>query len=644
MHAAWATAAMIQRLRRQTRRRRSDDTAALSGVSEHLHGDASLDDRLLPRTTRDARLRRRAARRHRRRPSARPLYVYSAGDHRARATARSTRRSAATRTRSTTRSRPTRRWPSCGCCASSAAAPTPTRAARSKSRCAPASSRRDRLHRRRQDAATSSSGRSRSASQPSTPNRPASSSASTPSPRARDARARGRSRQSRHRRQSHPHISTGLQDQQVRRAARRRAGALPDVGRAPALAARRPARPHRAPRSRSSIRSPRRAPLVALAAGAADEGHRARAPRSRRRTGHLLRRTPVPSRRGLRRGDLSRVSAHRPHRSCSSRAARSSGPPGVLVTRVVDLKPQPGGERVRRRRRRHDRAAAAGAVRRLPPHRAGGAARAAPRAVRRRRARLREQRHRSAATGSCRPSRSATWWPCSTPAPTASVMASNYNRRPLPPEVLVDDGSWRVIRRRQTIDELRGARSVGQLRRLSAGSAHRVRRPRSERQGDAGEPLRDRLERHGHDARGSPRFPTTAPRSARRSRRALHGEREYAPDVMQLLYVANRYERQAGARAWLAAADRHLCDRYSPRASPTARRRAWTPRGSPTSSAFLPPARPHASCSTSRPRRPSRARRSGRDRYERDLALLTRVRESYRRQAAAQGWAAGRRA
>jgi diaminopimelate decarboxylase len=35
-----------------------------------------------------------------------------------------------------------------------------------------------------------------------------------------------------------------------------------------------------------------------------------------------------------------------------------------------------------------------------------------------------------------------------------SVMASNYNRRLLPPEVLVEDGSWRVIRRRQTIDDL----------------------------------------------------------------------------------------------------------------------------------------------------------------------------------------------
>ena len=35
-----------------------------------------------------------------------------------------------------------------------------------------------------------------------------------------------------------------------------------------------------------------------------------------------------------------------------------------------------------------------------------------------------------------------------------SAMASNYNRRPLPAEVMVDDGGWRVIRRRQTIDDL----------------------------------------------------------------------------------------------------------------------------------------------------------------------------------------------
>lgn len=35
-----------------------------------------------------------------------------------------------------------------------------------------------------------------------------------------------------------------------------------------------------------------------------------------------------------------------------------------------------------------------------------------------------------------------------------SIMASNYNRRPIAAEVLVDGDGWRVVRRRQTIDEM----------------------------------------------------------------------------------------------------------------------------------------------------------------------------------------------
>ena len=34
-----------------------------------------------------------------------------------------------------------------------------------------------------------------------------------------------------------------------------------------------------------------------------------------------------------------------------------------------------------------------------------------------------------------------------------SVMASGYNRHPLPPEVLIDGDSWRIIRRRQSIED-----------------------------------------------------------------------------------------------------------------------------------------------------------------------------------------------
>lgn len=35
-----------------------------------------------------------------------------------------------------------------------------------------------------------------------------------------------------------------------------------------------------------------------------------------------------------------------------------------------------------------------------------------------------------------------------------AVMASNYNRHPLPAEVLIDGDGWRVVRRRQTVDDM----------------------------------------------------------------------------------------------------------------------------------------------------------------------------------------------
>ena len=44
--------------------------------------------------------------------------------------------------------------------------------------------------------------------------------------------------------------------------------------------------------------------------------------------------------------------------------------------------------------------------------------------------------------------------------------------------------------------------------------------------------------------------------------RALRGEREYGPDVMQLLYVANRTEWKPRIEAALAAGTVVVCDRY----------------------------------------------------------------------------------
>ena len=42
-----------------------------------------------------------------------------------------------------------------------------------------------------------------------------------------------------------------------------------------------------------------------------------------------------------------------------------------------------------------------------------------------------------------------------------AAMASNYNRRPLPPEVLVDQGQWEVVRRRQTVDDMLALEHAG---------------------------------------------------------------------------------------------------------------------------------------------------------------------------------------
>src|SRR5438067_9123190 len=44
--------------------------------------------------------------------------------------------------------------------------------------------------------------------------------------------------------------------------------------------------------------------------------------------------------------------------------------------------------------------------------------------------------------------------------------------------------------------------------------------------------------------------------------RALQGEREYEPDVMQLLYIANRYERKPDLLRWLEGGLMLVCDRY----------------------------------------------------------------------------------
>src|SRR5215468_3894484 len=57
-------------------------------------------------------------------------------------------------------------------------------------------------------------------------------------------------------------------------------------------------------------------------------------------------------------------------------------------------------------------------------------------------------------------------------------------------------------------------------------------------------------------------FPAYDTPIGREIRQALDGARDFTPDVMQLLYVANRLEFRPQIEAWLAAGDFVVCDRY----------------------------------------------------------------------------------
>ena len=76
-----------------------------------------------------------------------------------------------------------------------------------------------------------------------------------------------------------------------------------------------------------------------------------------------------------------------------------------------------------------------------------------------------------------------------------------------------------------------------------------------------GQLLRDALRADGRRARLES-FPDYGTSIGEEIARALQGERDYGPDVMQLLYVANRHERRADLLRWLEAGIIVVCDRY----------------------------------------------------------------------------------
>jgi dTMP kinase len=118
---------------------------------------------------------------------------------------------------------------------------------------------------------------------------------------------------------------------------------------------------------------------------------------------------------------------------------------------------------------------------------------------------------------------------------------------------------------------------------------------------------------------------------------ALHGEREYAADVMQLLYVANRYEKRVQLEQWLRDGVVLLCDRYVASSIAYGEAQGLDARWLGEIQRFLPPADLTILLDIA-PETAVTRKASGRDRYERDLALLSRVRESYARQSALPMW------
>ena len=120
--------------------------------------------------------------------------------------------------------------------------------------------------------------------------------------------------------------------------------------------------------------------------------------------------------------------------------------------------------------------------------------------------------------------------------------------------------------------------------------------------------------------------------------RALQGEREYGPDVMQLLFVANRHERREAILEWLAGGLILLCDRYRASSIAYGEAQGLDARWLDDIQRFLLPADLTIFLDIE-PETAAGRKAHDRDKYESDLAQLKRVSDSYRRQAAQPNWA-----
>ena len=148
--------------------------------------------------------------------------------------------------------------------------------------------------------------------------------------------------------------------------------------------------------------------------------------------------------------------------------------------------------------------------------------------------------------------------------------------------------------------------------------------------------LRARLEQAGYRVRALS-FPDYETPIGREIRAALDGARDFAPDVMQLLYVANRLECRGKLDLWLSAGDIVVCDRFRASSVAYGEAQGLDPQWLDHIQQYLPV--PDITLLLDiAPDTAVVRKSSGRDRYERDLKMLGRVRQSYQRQSKAPGW------
>ena len=147
---------------------------------------------------------------------------------------------------------------------------------------------------------------------------------------------------------------------------------------------------------------------------------------------------------------------------------------------------------------------------------------------------------------------------------------------------------------------------------------------------------RDQLRSAGQKARVVS-FPDYGTSIGEEIARALQGEREYGPDVMQLLYVSNRYERKPDIDRWQRAGITLLCDRYVASSIAYGEAQGLDVAWLVSMQQFLP--QPDLTVFLDiAPETALERKATGRDRYERDHALQVGVRESYQRQTADERW------